>query len=163
MAEIVFHHSESIAPNYLVISNISKKNNVQALIHTAQAYNFVPIVVGMKAIMRELDPHLNMAGSYKYMETMKDLSEFLTTEGIPLIAIEITESATNVLHFPFSTSSTAFMPGNEGSGLNITQRNAANGFIYIPQYGSGTASLNVTVATSIILHQYHRWFQSTCQ
>ncbi|KAH0992405.1 hypothetical protein GBA52_003888 [Prunus armeniaca] len=27
-------------------------------------------------------------------------------------------------------------------------------FVYIPQYGGGTASLNVTVAASIVLHQF---------
>ncbi len=30
-------------------------------------------------------------------------------------------------------------------------------FVYIPQYGMGTASLNVTVAASIILHQFALW------
>ena len=30
-------------------------------------------------------------------------------------------------------------------------------FVYIPQYGSGTASLNVTVAGSIILHHFGLW------
>lgn len=27
-------------------------------------------------------------------------------------------------------------------------------FVYIPQYGGGTASLNVTVAASIVLHHF---------
>jgi hypothetical protein len=30
-------------------------------------------------------------------------------------------------------------------------------FVYIPQYGAGTASLNVTVAASIILHNFAVW------
>ena len=30
-------------------------------------------------------------------------------------------------------------------------------FIYIPQYGPGTASLNVAVAASIVLHHYALW------
>ncbi|KAM5555033.1 hypothetical protein ABKV19_023114 [Rosa sericea] len=30
-------------------------------------------------------------------------------------------------------------------------------FVYIPQYGDGTASLNVTVAASIVLHQFGVW------
>jgi hypothetical protein len=30
-------------------------------------------------------------------------------------------------------------------------------FVYIPQYGAGTASLNVTVAASIILHHFALW------
>lgn len=30
-------------------------------------------------------------------------------------------------------------------------------FVYIPQYGKGTASLNVTVAGSIIMHHFALW------
>lgn len=30
-------------------------------------------------------------------------------------------------------------------------------FVYIPQYGAGTASLNVAVAASIVLHHYAVW------
>jgi len=30
-------------------------------------------------------------------------------------------------------------------------------FVYIPQYGGGTASLNVTVAASIVLHHFAVW------
>ena len=32
-----------------------------------------------------------------------------------------------------------------------------DGFVYIPQHGKGTASLNVTVAGSIILHHFALW------
>ena len=32
-----------------------------------------------------------------------------------------------------------------------------DGFVYIPQYGPGTASLNVAVAASIILHRFATW------
>ena len=32
-----------------------------------------------------------------------------------------------------------------------------DGYVYIPQYGKGTASLNVTVAGSIILHHFCIW------
>ena len=32
-------------------------------------------------------------------------------------------------------------------------------FVYIPQYGEGTASLNVTVAASIVLHNFAVWAQ----
>jgi hypothetical protein len=34
-----------------------------------------------------------------------------------------------------------------------------DGFVYIPQHGPGTASLNVTVAASIVLHHFAVWAQ----
>ena len=34
---------------------------------------------------------------------------------------------------------------------------ACDSFAYIPQYGPGTASLNVAVAASIVLHHFALW------
>lgn len=39
-------------------------------------------------------------------------------------------------------------------GLSAKECEICDFFIYIPQYGGGTASLNVTVAASIVLHHY---------
>ena len=41
-------------------------------------------------------------------------------------------------------------------GLNDKQKLICDDFVYIPQYGDGTASLNVNVATSIVLHEFSR-------
>lgn len=45
----------------------------------------------------------------------------------------------------------------QGTGLSDVQRAVCDRYIYIPQYGPGTASLNVTVAASIVLHQFAVW------
>ncbi len=49
------------------------------------------------------------------------------------------------------------MLGNEGSGLSPKQMALCDEFVYIPQYGVGTASLNVAVACSIVLHHFACW------
>ena len=41
--------------------------------------------------------------------------------------------------------------------MNAAQTAICDGFLYIPQYGGGTASLNVTVAASIIMHSFAVW------
>jgi tRNA G18 (ribose-2'-O)-methylase SpoU len=41
--------------------------------------------------------------------------------------------------------------------MSEKQKSVCDGFVYIPQYGAGTASLNVNVATGIILHRYASW------
>ena len=63
-------------------------------------------------------------------------------------AIAITEK-------PF-TQSTAFIVGNEGEGLNESQKSHCDFFTYIPQYGSAV-SLNISVATGIVLQRYGAW------
>ena len=47
--------------------------------------------------------------------------------------------------------------GVQGDGLSPQQEAICDGFVYIPQYGPGTASLNVTVAASIVLHSFALW------
>lgn len=52
-----------------------------------------------------------------------------------------------------------FMEGSglQGSGLSESQVKHCDSFVYISQYGPGTASLNVYVAASIVLHHYALW------
>ena len=47
--------------------------------------------------------------------------------------------------------------GNEGDGMHERERRQCDFFVYISHYGSGTASLNVTVASSIIFHHFGLW------
>ena len=49
------------------------------------------------------------------------------------------------------------MLGNEGSGLNQNQIDVCDHFVYIPQYTTKTASLNVAIAGSIIFHHFGLW------
>ena len=51
----------------------------------------------------------------------------------------------------------AFLMGNEGTGLQEKQMNSCDMFCRIPQYGGGTASLNVYVAASIVLYYFHNY------
>lgn len=41
--------------------------------------------------------------------------------------------------------------------MSEQQKACCDSFVYISQHGGGTASLNVTVAASIILHRYAGW------
>ncbi len=41
--------------------------------------------------------------------------------------------------------------------MSAKQMSLCDGFVYIPQHGPGTASRNVTVAASIVLHHFAVW------
>lgn len=47
--------------------------------------------------------------------------------------------------------------GNEGDGLTAHEMKLCDWFVYIPQHGSGTASLNVVVAASIVFYGFATW------
>ncbi|KAG6491097.1 hypothetical protein ZIOFF_052429 [Zingiber officinale] len=70
-----------------------------------------------------------------------------------ICGVEITDGAFAITQHPFRKS-TAFLLGNEGTGLSAKECEICDFFVYIPQYGCGTASLNVTVAASIVLHHF---------
>jgi hypothetical protein len=82
---------------------------------------------------------------------------YLTEQrGARILGIEIAPTAVSVATLPFS-GPTAFILGNEGSGLSPAQCAVCDGFVYIPQHGPGTASLNVAVAAGIVLHRFSEW------
>lgn len=85
-----------------------------------------------------------------------DFIDHLNKEGIMLIGVEIQESSVNIDALPVSAESkVAFLMGNEGQGIHPKHMASCKKFVKIPQYGSGTASLNVNVAASIVLHRCH--------
>lgn len=47
--------------------------------------------------------------------------------------------------------------GNEGQGIHPAHLKNCNALIRIPQYGVGTASMNVNVATNIVLYRFQNW------
>ncbi len=144
---------------YLVIANVAKRNNVKFLINAAIGYNFQIILVGWKNF-EELYLHENTV--IIRLDTMQELEAYLKERDVPLVGIEIIEGAKSVLDNPF-TEAIAIMPGNEGTGLSKTQKRMCQSYVYIPQYGQGTASLNVYIATTIIMHRFTLWANSTAQ
>ncbi len=46
----------------------------------------------------------------------------------------------------------------QGTGMSARQIRACDGFVYIAQFGKGTASLNVAVAGSIVMHRFGLWW-----
>lgn len=50
----------------------------------------------------------------------------------------------------------------QGTGLSEKEMEICDFFVYIPQSGPGTASLNVTVAASIVLHQFAGMYLFSC-
>ncbi len=76
-----------------------------------------------------------------------------------LYGVEIVEGAKSIEEVSFldatgASQPCAFMLGNEGAGMNAPQLAACDEFIVIPQYGVGTASLNVSNAAAIVLSHF---------
>uniref|UniRef100_A0A0D9WCL2 RING-type domain-containing protein n=1 Tax=Leersia perrieri TaxID=77586 RepID=A0A0D9WCL2_9ORYZ len=117
------------AESLVVVHNVAKRHNVGTLARSATAFGVAEVVV----VGRRDDER-----------------------GCDICGVEITDGALPVTAHPFRRS-TAFLFGNEGTGLSQKECEICDFFVYIPQYGGGTASLNVTVAASIVLHHFGVW------
>lgn len=140
---------------YLVICHISKANNVKQLVKVAIAFGLVPILVVGPILQEETQEFTKQIDSPVQPLLFRKLAEakqFLSERGVALIGIEIMDNAVSLDDFIFPESY-ALMPGNEGTGLNDKQKEVSDKFVYIPQYGTGTASLNVHVATTVVLYR----------
>ena len=162
---------------YFIIANISKRTNIRSLLLTAAAFGCQTVfVAGQRKFDFDPDgidiPHqcaLHIkSGSMKIVQFDKldecaihiksiGVDSADATEGpVRIIGVEIHETAVD-LEDELFVGDTAFMMGNEGQGMNQKQMSICDGFIRIAQYGGGTASLNVNVAASIVLHRFHHW------
>jgi tRNA G18 (ribose-2'-O)-methylase SpoU len=203
-----------IVPNvYLVITNISKRNNIRALLQTAAAFECTQVfVVGQKnfnfeaptiapllatnattnvenheeedtvAVQATMSSstydlpkslHASVADGrwpIRRFDDWNDCVAYLTDQSIWLVGVEIDEDAQSIPQIlqaaatatsavqnnsQTSCGGLAWCLGNEGTGLHAKQRQSCRAYCRIPQYGGGTASLNVYVAASIVLYQCH--------
>ncbi|KAI3423857.1 hypothetical protein D9Q98_009691 [Chlorella vulgaris] len=140
---------------HLITYNVSKKHNLGTLARCATAFNVRQVCLVGSRQFNTFGAH----GASEYVDfchysTLEECCHDLRhNKGCSIVGVEIVEGAQPVHSFPFS-GSTAFMLGNEGQGLNEKQLALCDSFVYISQYGAGTASLNVAVAASIVLHHF---------
>ena len=149
---------ESIRGPFLIISNISKLQNICRLVTTANAHNFKAVIVGCDALLNEnFQKYLDDDAVYLRVLDIDALQVFFSQQGVvDVIGIEISDESKELGNFKWNDGENriALMPGNEGTGLSQRQRDLCTRFVYIPQCGASIESLNVHVATTLVLHQY---------
>lgn len=151
--------TSSRPPCFVIVYNVAKRHNVGNLLRSCTAF-------GVKAVCLVGSREYNGFGAHgaaehvalRHYATLEECVEHLRTqEGARIVGVEIDPDATPVHTHAAFQGPTAFMLGNEGDGLNARQRRLCDQLVYIAQHGPGTASLNVTVAASIVLHQFAVW------
>jgi len=145
----------------LVLFNISKSRNFGGMIRSANALGVSEIII----IGRKDFKTYGNFGTYdsrilKHFYTLEDCVVYLHENNYALAGIEISDNAVNIEEHPFM-GNTAFLPGNEGAGLSQKQQDLCDQLVYISQFGAG-ASLNVNVATGIVLHHFAAWAKFEC-
>lgn len=142
---------------YMLLANVTKKSNIGPLIRSCVAFGVKEMCVVGGGKLATFGAH----GSDKYMRVstygnIRPAVEDLKKKGVTICGIEITKDAVPVHEHPFR-GPTAFLAGAEGNGMHDSHKALCDHFVYIPQVGNGTASLNVGVAISIVLHHFALW------
>ncbi len=142
----------------LLIYNVAKRANIGQILRTGVAFGVSEvIIIGEKNKVSTF----GCQGTRSFVNfvrypTLQEAVDQLRRESFTIIGIEICDSAVPVHLQPF-VGNTCFIFGNEGTGLNDKAMRACDAFVYIPQVGPGTASLNVAAAAAIVLHQFALW------
>lgn len=114
------------------------------------------LVIGRKKLSTHGNQMTNRFMEFVFFDHLRECCAQLRKEGFTILGVEIGPTARSVVEHPF-TGPTAFLFGNEGRGLDESHVKLCDGLVYIPQYGVGTASLNVVVAAGIVLHRFAVW------
>ncbi|XP_052190879.1 LOW QUALITY PROTEIN: uncharacterized protein LOC127800349 [Diospyros lotus] len=143
--------------SYVVVHNIAKRHNVGTLARSATAFGVSELILVGRRDFNAFGNHGSASHlRFRHFHSLSDARLFLKERDCDICGVEITDEAIAVDRHPFKRS-TAFLLGNEGIGLSAKECEICDFFVYIPQYGCGTASLNVTVAASIVLHHFGVW------
>ncbi|GAV63361.1 SpoU_methylase domain-containing protein [Cephalotus follicularis] len=143
--------------SYVVVHNIAKRHNVGTLARSATAFGVSHLILVGRRDFNAFGSHGSTSHiPFLHFHSLQEARLFLKDKDCDICGVEIKEGAFAVNQHPFKKS-TAFLLGNEGTGLSSKECEICDFFVYIPQYGCGTASLNVTVAASIILHHFGVW------
>jgi len=142
---------------YFILNGISKKVNVGNVLRSCVAMGVEEVIlVGSSKFTA-----FGAQGTERFVKTrhfskLRDAAAALRSAGVFICGVEITPDAVSIHERPFR-GPTAFLAGNEGEGLSDLQKAECDHLVYVPQYGNGTASLNVACAVTVVLSTFGAW------
>jgi len=161
---------ERLPKCYLLFHNISKPKNIGSLVRSACAFNVEKVFLISKDPEKKKDSKIMKAFGirhgaqgtedrieYGFFFSIQEAKEYFLEHKIRVIGIEIGNGARSVNDKAAFEGDTVFILGNEGDGIHPPLKAICDNFVYIPQYTSKTASLNVAAAGAIILHEFAKF------
>jgi tRNA G18 (ribose-2'-O)-methylase SpoU len=149
----------------LLLRHIAKQRSVGTLVRTAGAFGCEEVVLvgSRKQVLfgsQGSDRRVGIRNFYGARQALEYLRRDAPRPGdVIIVGIEIDPHAVSVTSDEFrrrcrAAKRVCFVPGNEGIGMTEGDKALCDWLCYIPQRGQATASLNVSTATAIILHEF---------
>ncbi|XP_068660968.1 uncharacterized protein [Aristolochia californica] len=143
--------------SFILVHNVAKRHNIGTMARSATAFGVSEFILVGRRDFNSFGSHGSTSHlRFRHFHSLSEAREYVKEKDCDICGVEIADGAVPVSQHPFRKS-TAFLLGNEGTGLSAKECEICDFFVYIPQYGCGTASLNVTVAASIVLHHFGVW------
>lgn len=142
--------------NVLILDKIQDAGNIGTIIRTADAFGIDTIICtkGTVDVYSQKVLRSTMGSILREKIIYTDDISFLKEKGYKLIGTVLDEKSISLEKFDFSKKC-AFVMGNEANGISDEIKSICNEFVKIPMTGNAE-SLNVAVATSIILYSAYK-------
>jgi len=147
-------------PLVVVMDNIRSANNVGSVFRTCDAFLVEAIhLCGITACPPNRDIQKTAIGAtqsveWKYFKTALESVKQLKKDGYRVLAIEQCKGSSSLMDLDINPSDkTAFIFGNEVSGVSQDVVNLCHGCIDIPQWGT-KHSLNISVSVGVVLWDF---------
>ncbi len=143
-------------PIHVVLDNLRSALNVGSIFRTADAAAAEHIhLCGMSAHPPHPKLEKTALGAFEYVpwtyyERNRDCVDALKEQGVPVVAIEVTDDAVPFTAFEWPKP-VAVVLGNEVNGVNVRVLRRADAVVKIPMQGFKN-SINVSTAAGIILY-----------
>lgn len=144
-------------PVVVVLDNIRSANNTGSFFRTADAFALEAVYLcGITAQPPHRDIQKTAIGAtesvhWKYYKTTQEAIEYLKKDNYVILSVEQCKNSTLLQnHRPKQNQKTAFVFGNEVSGVDQSIINLSDKCLEIPQWGT-KHSLNVAVSAGIVL------------
>ncbi|GMN46535.1 hypothetical protein TIFTF001_015716 [Ficus carica] len=149
----------AVVESYVVVHNIAKRHNVGTLARSATAFGVSELILVGRRDFNSFGSHGSTSHlRFRHFHSLLDARHFLKERDCDICGVEIADGAVAGYYgIPWTRISCPIL----GTGLSAKECEICDFFVYIPQYGCGTASLNVTIAASIVLHHFGGFLERT--
>lgn len=150
---------ETENPLFLLLEDIQDPGNLGTIFRTAEGACVTAVIMsrGTVDIYNPKTIRSTMGSIYRvpflYVDDLADIVEYLKKKEIQVYAAHLQDSVDYVKRS--YKEGTAFLIGNEGSGLSDAVCRSASGYIKIPMQGE-LESLNAAVAASLLVYEAYR-------
>lgn len=143
-------------PVIVILDDIRSMHNVGSVFRTCDAFLVEAIYLcGFTPVPPHRDIHKTALGAtetvrWKYFKTALEAVSEAKESGFKILAVEQAHHSIFLHELSLKDEKTAFVFGNEVSGVSNEVLNMAEGVVEIPQFGS-KHSLNVSVSIGVVL------------